>query len=98
MKGGFLIKKVEEENNLDIFEMIANINETTMELVNIELLIFKHYQVNVKNIKCPLQWWEKYENMFSIVGFCGRQILGIVGSEIEIERIFLLDKICIYCI
>jgi hypothetical protein len=49
--------------------MIASINETIMKLVNRELLIFKHYQVDVKNIKCPLQWWENHGNMFSIVEF-----------------------------
>jgi hypothetical protein len=63
-----------------------------MELVNKELLILRYYQVNVKNIKCPLQWWEKHENMFPIIGFCVRQILEIVGSQIEIEIIFSLAK------
>jgi hypothetical protein len=52
------------------------------------LFIFRHYQVDVKNIKCPLQWWEKYENMFLTIGFYARQILKIVRSQIEIERIF----------
>jgi hypothetical protein len=51
LKGVLLIKKIEKENNLDIFKMIGSISETKMELVNRELLIFKHYQVNVKNIK-----------------------------------------------
>jgi hypothetical protein len=65
--------------------MIASINETIMKLVNRELLIFKHYEVDVKNIKCPLQWWENYENMFSIVEFRVRQILGVVESKFEID-------------
>ncbi len=43
-----------------------------------------------KEIKCYLQWWQKHETMFPIVGFLARQILGIVGSQIEIERIFSL--------
>jgi hypothetical protein len=30
----------------------------------------------------------KNENIFSIVGFCVKQILGIVGFQIEIEIIF----------
>jgi len=71
---------IEENNNLDIFEMIINTSELAIELINKELLIFMHYQVNVKDIKCPLQWWEKHDNMFLIVGFCARQILRIVGS------------------
>jgi hypothetical protein len=46
--------------------MTINTNEPT--LVNNEFLIFKHFQVEVKNIKCPLQWWEKHESMFPTVG------------------------------
>jgi hypothetical protein len=29
--------------------------------------------------------------MFPIVGFLAQQFLGVVGSQIEIERIFFLD-------
>jgi len=47
-------QRVEEDRNLDIFEMTTNTSEPTTELVNRELLIFKHYQVDVKDIKCPL--------------------------------------------
>jgi hypothetical protein len=36
-----LTKNVEEENNLDIFEMIASINETIMKLVNREFFYFQ---------------------------------------------------------
>jgi hypothetical protein len=42
------------------------------------MLIFRHYQVDSKEIKCPLQWWEKHEIMFPIVGFLAHQITGIV--------------------
>jgi hypothetical protein len=38
-----------------------------MELTNKRFLIFKCYQMDVKNIKCPLQCWEKYENIFHIL-------------------------------
>jgi hypothetical protein len=72
--------------------MIANINEPTTKLVNRELLIFKRYQVDVKNVKC-LQGWEKHESMFLTVHFCAKQISSIVGSQIEIERIFSLARI-----
>jgi hypothetical protein len=63
--------------------MTTSTSEPTMELVNRELLIFKRYQMDVKDIKCPLQWWEKHENMFPTIGFCARQFLGIVGSQFE---------------
>jgi hypothetical protein len=48
-------QRIEEESSLDIFGMTTNTSESTMELVNRELLIFKFYQMNVKDIKCPLQ-------------------------------------------
>jgi hypothetical protein len=43
-------QRVEEDRSLDIFGMIANISDPTIELVNIKLVIFKCYQVDVKNI------------------------------------------------
>ncbi len=59
---------MEEYKSLDLFEMTMNTNELTIVLVNNEFLIFRHYQVDVKNIKCPLQWCEKHESMFPKVG------------------------------
>jgi len=47
-------QRVEEDMSLDIFEIIISTSELAMELVNKELLIFKCYQMNVKNIKCPV--------------------------------------------
>jgi hypothetical protein len=48
-----------------------------------DLLIFRHYQVDVKEITCLLRWWEKHEVLFPINGFLTQQMLGIVGSQIE---------------
>jgi hypothetical protein len=58
------------------------------------LLIFKKYQVDVKDIICPFQWWKKHEFVFLVVSFFAHQVLSIiVGSQIEIERIFYLISI-----
>jgi hypothetical protein len=84
-KRGVVDEKVEEDKSLNIFEMAK---EPKMKLVNRKLLIFSHYKVNVKNIKCPLQWWEKHESMFPTFVLCVRQVLGIIGFRIEIKRIF----------
>jgi len=47
-------------------------------------------------MKCPFQWWLKLEAMVPIVGFFILQILlGIVGSQIKMKRIFFLAKIFI---
>jgi hypothetical protein len=48
-----------------------------------ELLVFKMYQLDVKIIKCPLQWWQKHEAMFPTIGFLAQQILGVIRSQIE---------------
>jgi hypothetical protein len=40
----------------NIFEMTTNANEPTKEVVNLELLIFKSFQMDAKNIKCPFEW------------------------------------------
>jgi len=70
--------------------MTTSTSDPTTKLINKKLLIFKRYQVDVKDIKCPLQWWEKYESMFPTFGFYVRQIFKIVGFQIEIERTFSL--------
>jgi hypothetical protein len=42
--------QIDEENNLDIFEMFAGTSEPTKEVVNKELIMFKRFQVDVKDI------------------------------------------------
>jgi hypothetical protein len=86
---GIVDQGVEKDNNLDIFEVITNASELVLELINKKLLIFKCYQVDVKDFKYPLQWWEKHENMFHIISFCVKQILIIVGSKLRQRRYFL---------
>ncbi len=68
-KRGIVDQRFEEDNSLDIFEMTISKNEPTTKLINKKFLIFKRYEVDAKNIKCPLQWWEKHENMFPTIGF-----------------------------
>jgi hypothetical protein len=80
----------DEDSSLDIFQQIACTSEPSKELITRELLIFKHYQMDPKDIKCPLQWWAKHEAMFPIVGFWACQILGIIGSQIETKIFFSL--------
>jgi hypothetical protein len=45
----------EHDCNLDIFEQIASTSELAKELVKKELLVFRKYQLDVKDIKCLLQ-------------------------------------------
>jgi succinate dehydrogenase hydrophobic anchor subunit len=54
-----------------------------------KLLIFKQYQVDVKDMKCP--FWQ-CELMFSIVDFLVHQMLGIVVSQIKDDVIELWNR------
>jgi hypothetical protein len=73
--------------------MTNNNAETTKEIVTRELLDFKRFHVDVKDIKNILQTWEKHESRFDIVGFLAKKILSIVGFQIEIKHIFSLIEI-----
>jgi len=41
---------------------------------------------SAKDIKCYMQWWQKNEFVFPIIGFLAEQILRIVGSHIESKK------------
>jgi hypothetical protein len=66
------------DNKLDIFQMTTNNKELAKELVT------------RKDIKNPLLWWEKHHYRFPIIGLLARQILGIIGFQIETKCIFEL--------
>jgi hypothetical protein len=52
--------------------------------------MLQRYQVDAKDIKRPFEWWGNHESLFPIIVFLACQILGLVGSQIEKERIFSL--------
>ncbi len=75
--------------NQNIFEQVTDINELAEELVKGELLVFNRYQLDIKDIKCPLQLWQKHEAMLSTIGFLTWHTLGVVEFQIE-TKIYLL--------
>jgi hypothetical protein len=85
---------VDENCSMDLFQQIASTSKPAKEHVTKELLIFKRYQMDPKNIRYHLQWWRKYEAMFPIIGFLAHQILNIIRSQFEIEKINSLT--CIF--
>jgi hypothetical protein len=46
----------DQDCSLDIFKQTTNINELAKEIVKKELLLFRHYQLDVEEIRCPLLW------------------------------------------
>jgi hypothetical protein len=95
LESEFVEQTMDAHCNFDIFETVEVTSEPSKKIVKRKLLIFKHYQVNVKEITCLLRLWEKYQMLFLIVGFLVWQILGILGSQIEIERILFSARILI---
>jgi hypothetical protein len=63
--------------------MSIGTSEPTKKVVNKELLMFRRFQVDVKDIKCPLEWWAKHKSLFPNVAFLAHQILSIVGYQME---------------
>ncbi len=61
-------------------------NEYTMHgLLKNELILFYHLHVKPKDCALPFIWWQLHETRFPNVSFVAWQILGILGSEIEIK-------------
>lgn len=46
---------IDEDCNLDVLKQATKTSEPIKELIKKKLLIFKHYQVNPKEIKYPFQ-------------------------------------------
>jgi hypothetical protein len=44
---------VDDDSSLDIFQMTVGSIEATKKLVKRKILVFWHYQVDAKEIKCP---------------------------------------------
>jgi hypothetical protein len=66
---GFVNQRIDENHSLEIFEMTTNTSEPIEELVNKKLLIFRKFQMDVKKMRCPLQWWQKHESIFPTISF-----------------------------
>jgi hypothetical protein len=49
----FVNKKMYDDSPFDIFQMIAKSTRPTKKLVKRELLVFRHYEVDVKEISVP---------------------------------------------
>lgn len=75
------------DSDLDI-EKTPNTNELVTKLIKREMLIFKCYQVDSKEINYFFQWWAKHGTRFPIVVFLACQILRIVVHKFTQNFIF----------
>lgn len=76
-----------------IFGAQASAEEVILEQLKSELSLFRRLHVADGDYDSPLAWWRKHEKEFRNVAFLARQILGIVGSQVEIERIFSITGV-----
>ncbi len=58
-------------------------------LLKIKLSLFCHFHVH-PNYKLPLTWWKAHEAWFLNVALIAHQVFGILGSQIELEHIFII--------
>lgn len=75
-----------DENSL--FGSTASNDEAIVGHLKAELSLFRRLHIDPKECENPLAWWKDREVQFPNVGFLARQILGIVGTQVETERIF----------
>ncbi len=59
---------VDENYTLDIFEMIANTNEPMKDFIKKKLMIFRRFQVNVKNTKVIFDGGRSMNLCFLLLG------------------------------
>jgi hypothetical protein len=68
--------------------------DMTLSIIKEQLTHFRAKKVTDDECKDPLAWWRAKEGHFSYVKFVAHQILGIMGSQIEAERVFNIASIC----
>ncbi len=65
-----------------------------LSIVKEQLTHFRVKKVIDDECKDPLAWWRAKDRHFSYVEFVAHQILGIVRSQIEREKVFNIVGIC----
>jgi len=76
-----------------MFGVGAFVKESSHALVIGELSLFRRLVVPLSMCANPLIWWKTHEGQFPNVGFLGKQVLGILGFQIEIEKMFNLTNV-----
>ncbi len=80
--------------NADSIFGLMTSNKTILQgLLKNELSLFYHLHVKPEHYLLPLTWCKSHELQFSNISFVARQILGILGFQIETERIFNIARV-----
>jgi hypothetical protein len=84
----------QNSQTISLYDCMDMDEDMALSIVKEQLTHFNVKKVIDDECKDPLAWWRAQEGHFSYVGFLVRQILGIVGSQIEVERVFSIASIC----
>lgn len=90
---GYVYQVIDENYNLDIWKQTTWTSEPMKKLVSRKLLIFKGYHVDFNKIECFFPIMREAWNHIPTIEFLTHQILTIMGSKIETQRIFVLVNI-----
>jgi hypothetical protein len=71
---------------ISFYDLIKTNEKMTSSMVKEQLNHFKFKKVIEEEAKNPLEWWRMHEFLFLYVRFVIQQILGIVGTQIEVEK------------
>jgi hypothetical protein len=78
---------IEKDNN--IFNVGTSMEKSSCALV-VKLSLFRRLSISLATCVDPLAWWWIHETQFPNVSFLVKQLLRILGSQIEIECVFNL--------
>jgi hypothetical protein len=85
---------LESFQSISLYDLMEIDEDMPLSVVKEQLTHFKIKKIIEEECKDPLAWWRAHEVHYSYVGFVARQILDIVGSQIEVERVFNIVGIC----
>jgi hypothetical protein len=74
---------------LSVFGSLGSTEEITMGLIKVELSFLKRTTMPIDPFS-PFSWWAQHEQQFPNLIYLAWLVMGIVGSQIEIERNFIM--------
>ncbi len=86
-----------EVNNFKVktlYDLMETNEKMASLMVKEQLNHYRISKVSDEECKSLFAWWKAHESQFSYVAFVAQQILGIVGSQFEVERVFNIVDIC----
>jgi hypothetical protein len=75
-----------EKNSLNILKCLLETMNQQRRWWTKNCWCLEGFKVDVKDIKCPLEWWAKHESLFPIVAFLFIKFLALLVLKYKIER------------